>query len=362
MEHSTKAIYNALRFRAKTSHADEIAVKTQNMAWSIRNWRDVPLEVLFQELQELGYNLNKEIFRHYAEECDSPEELLGLFLKDNGESAHATQDEYEDRLYLTLFELWRRLLPERPSISILCDALDEAIFQYDTVLECSHEVIQNALEPILQLLKANVDNGVPPKAAFDAIIPHSSHDIPRFLADYLLDLIDQAVSNQVLINEAEDLVEQLEPYIGSSPWFMLVQAKLLAFRYDEEALNFVKRALALVLQQQKQEASFYIEALGVVRFFDNLQLVETLIELSFNALTCWEDLLQLAEELSHFALVNDAEKSEKQLDDYLDRVEASKELKKPFASTHPFVRELIRLGEECVKSIAAEDGNLTSRN
>lgn len=365
MEQGTKAIYNSLRFRA---HANETISSMPPsthpvFSWKTRNWRELSLETLFKELKELGCNLNKDSFRHYAEVCDSPEELFSLLLRDGGgEIEQEENHENEDKLYLLLLELWRRLLPEYPSLPIICDNLDEAIFQYDTVMDCGYQVVQQALEPIFQLLQSNVDEGISPKEAFEAIVPYCAHDIPRFLADYILDLIDQSASDSTFFQQAEELVEQVEPYIASSPWFLLVKAKILALSYNEEALKLVRQALSAIVQQTKQEPTFYIEALGVVRFFDELQLTETLIEMTFNALNDWDDLLQLAEELSHLALVNDVEQIEARLDAYLDRVECSPEITKPFTSKHAFVKELIHLAEECVKTIALMGGKPTNRS
>ncbi|GAG66688.1 unnamed protein product, partial [marine sediment metagenome] len=118
MELQPKALYNLLRMNAE----QDPSLKLQ--PWKIADYRAMNEETLFAELSALGFDLGRERFLEVAEQCDTPEQLTGYFV---GE----VDPEEEDRAYLLFFELWRRFVPERPSLSIFCDELDHHIRDFD---------------------------------------------------------------------------------------------------------------------------------------------------------------------------------------------------------------------------------------
>ena len=155
MKLQTKAIYNLLRYAGEQP--------TDVEPWGLENLREPSLEELFQKLSRLGISLDKHSFGSFAEECDTPEELAELLLEDEADLKR------QDEAYLLLFEIWRRLLPERQSLSIFCDELDHRIFLYDSGALGSDEPIQDILANLQEVLEENLDKGESAGAIFKAI-------------------------------------------------------------------------------------------------------------------------------------------------------------------------------------------------
>ena len=105
----TKALYNLIRFNVQEDGS------IPHEPWAVEDLRPLPEETLFSRLGKLGIALDRARFVQFSEGCDTPEDLTDLLLDD------AADEKMHDPIYLLLFELWRRFLPERPSLSIFCD-------------------------------------------------------------------------------------------------------------------------------------------------------------------------------------------------------------------------------------------------
>lgn len=221
-----KAIYNLLRLNAREDPSLQVE------PWALEDLRSIELEQLWKKLTVLGVRLEKESFLHYAEECDSPEQLAELIVDEN------QAPEIFDRIYLLLFEAWRRLLPERPSLSIFCDELDAQIDLYDMSVLNSDEHIQDGLANLLEILEEHIDAGMNPQKAFVSVSEYCANDLESFLFDYISDLLDQ---NNTLY--ASELLEEFNPYISHSPGFLFLQARLLSFTDIKEANRNIKALL-----------------------------------------------------------------------------------------------------------------------
>jgi hypothetical protein len=211
----TRALYNLLRLNGERE---------------VEDLRPVATDELFSRLQRYGIQIEQAAFTQFAEECQSPEELTELLLPDEGEE--------EDAVYLILFELWRRILPEKPSLSIFCDELDHRIALYDQGVEESDELIQEALVNLLEVLDQNVDAGADPQEVFSAISDYCAHDLETFLFDYILDLLD---SENCL--SASELIEGYSHYIQEPLWFDFLRARLLSFTDEKAAQIAIQRIL-----------------------------------------------------------------------------------------------------------------------
>src|SRR4051812_28437996 len=108
-----KALYNLLRMH----WLNNPNVKVE--AWQIEDYRNLTLKILFDRLRQFSIHLDSESFIAYAEECETPEELAESFIGDRHLSI-----EQEDLIYLLVFELWRRLVTHKLSLSIFCNDLD----------------------------------------------------------------------------------------------------------------------------------------------------------------------------------------------------------------------------------------------
>lgn len=221
-----KALYNLLRLNARQNQP----VKAE--PWALEDLRTIAIEQLWRKLTNLKISIDKDSFLRFANECDSPEQLADLLVDEN------QPPEAYDRLYLILFELWRRLLPERPSLSIFCDELDHRIDLYDSESVVSDEHIQDGLANLLEILEEHVDLGMPPKKAFSSVSEYCANDLESFLFDYITELLDQ---NNTLY--ALELLEEFTPYISELSRFHFLEARLLSFTDIKEANRKMKALL-----------------------------------------------------------------------------------------------------------------------
>lgn len=234
----TKAIYNLLRINAK----EDPSLKVE--PWVLEDLHSLPLEVLFSRLKKKGISLEKASFLQFAEESDSPEELAELLLPEGLEPAE------QDRLYLLLFELWRRLVPERPSLSIFCDELDRWIERFDTDLIDSDEPMQDALANLVDILEEHVDAGLKPHEAYARISEYCAHDLELFLYDYMSNLIDEENPKYAM-----ELLESFAPALPHSLRFRLLGARLSTEPAESN------RLLKEVVEHPKADLALLFEAL-----------------------------------------------------------------------------------------------------
>ncbi|NGX63188.1 MAG: hypothetical protein KR126chlam6_00595 [Candidatus Anoxychlamydiales bacterium] len=210
MQLQTKALYNLVRFTSHYNPSQKVK------KWQSENLRDLDDKKLFEKLKKFNLNLDKETFLQYGSQIDSPEELAELI-------AAELENEDKDQIYLVLFELYRRFLSDKRSLSIFCDELDHQIFLYDTHQLKNDELLQNALDNLKNILDSSFDLGTPQKKAFKHLLQYLAHDLDNFLFDYIHDQID--AQNEVY---AFDLVDGFYPYIEKNLWFDFLKAKLLA--------------------------------------------------------------------------------------------------------------------------------------
>jgi hypothetical protein len=188
----TKAIYNLLRL----NRAKDLSVQAE--PWALEDLRALGLEELFARLRERNVALDKGLFVQFAEPCDTPEQMTDVLVSDE------LSEEERDPVYLLIFEAWRRLTPEKPSLSIFGDELDHRIALYDQGSPDSDELVQEGLDHFLEVLEENTDT----EGVFALIAEHCAHDLEGFLRDYIAELVDEGHS--VYANE---LIEGFSPYM-----------------------------------------------------------------------------------------------------------------------------------------------------
>jgi hypothetical protein len=265
----TKALYNLLRLNA----AEDATVDAE--PWALENLREIPEEELFARLKNKGIELDIHTFLQFTETTDTPEGLSEILLSDIAE------EKEQDALYLIIFELWRRLLPERPSLSIFCDELDYQIALYDQNPKMSDEHIQDCLANLIEILDENVDTGVEPGEIFVSISNFCAHDLESFLYDYIADLLDNG--SQLY---ASELLEGFSPYINDPIWFNFLRARLISFTDIGKANAMIHQMIEedLPLDLLLEILSFLVEAgeheLFVATFKKILPLLKSEEELS----------------------------------------------------------------------------------
>lgn len=226
MELKGKALFNLLRISWMEDKTIEVK------PWQVEDLRDLNIEKLFFRLKQLGIILDEESFYLYAENCESPEELL--------ECVWIEEEELEGReqTYLLVFELWRRLLPEKLCLSVFCDELDQLIELYDSGELEDEELLQKALAILEDVLDDSTDKEGDPKKVFRELALYCAHDLERFIADYILDLI--AEKNETY---ASELIDEFHDYVRNTRRFDFLRARLIALSDLEESNLIYGRVL-----------------------------------------------------------------------------------------------------------------------
>ncbi|MES2344545.1 MAG: hypothetical protein V4494_01210 [Chlamydiota bacterium] len=221
-----KALYNLLRYNWLSDSSLEV------QPWQIEDLRKVSIEELLIRLEKLEVPLDQEKFLMYAENAHTPEELVDcLFVKEDDPSGF-------DQCYLLLFELWRRLLPDKQSLSIFCDELDERIAFYDENESADDELVQTSLEELEDILDENVDHGEDPQEVFSVISSYCAHDLESFLYDFIVEQID--AENEMY---ASELVEGFYEYVADQRWFTFLRVILFSKAAPSEAKIMLSRLL-----------------------------------------------------------------------------------------------------------------------
>jgi len=246
METRGRALYNLIRM----NWLEDPSLPVE--PWQVEDYRSIPTEELLIRLSELGIPLDQEHFLLYAEEAASPEDLTEtLWIDEN-------MDKF-DQAYLIVFELWRRLLLGKQSLSIFCDQLDHLISLYDQDQLENEDELGDILTELERILDENADQGVEPHLLFKEISLYCAHDLESFIYDFAAEEIDH---DQNL--NASEIIEGFSPYISDQDWFEFLQLRLLASTDPDEA----ETMLARIIEEQKDQPDFEL-MLEIARFLVN---------------------------------------------------------------------------------------------
>ena len=178
MEVERRALYNLLRMSWR------LDPKIQVEPWQIADYRSLTTQQLFALLNQHGIRIDQASFMAFAEENDTPEEFAEALRPDE------LDPKSQDKLYLIIFELWRRLKPEKPSLSILCDELDHQLIHMTKKRSRVLNPLKCVLANLLEVLNENVDQGIKPKQAFKFVSEGCAHNVEDFLYDFISELLD----------------------------------------------------------------------------------------------------------------------------------------------------------------------------
>lgn len=286
----TKALYNLLRFNVKDDPS------TPHEPWAVEDLRILSLEDLFRRLKKESIVLDRSQFVEFAESAETPEDLAEILLNE------AEDLKQQDRAYLIIFELWRRLLPERVSLSVFCDELDHLIDLYDRKKLGSDEPIQDVLANLKDVLEENVDAGGKPRDVFAAIEEDCAHDLESFLYDYIADLL--VTGNHYY---ASELIDSFSSFVPEPLWFKILSARLLAFTDPVEANGKIRELL-----KQDLELPLLMEALRFLSKAGDKELLVQAIEKTIPLLETeeeFQEVLQIASDFYRLLDQDDLEKS-----------------------------------------------------
>lgn len=300
MEFQTKALYNLLKF----NFYNDRTIKCE--PWQIEDLKTLKTEKLFEKLSALGIAIDKKHFILYAENCDSPEELTDLLIVDNEATI------YHDQIYLIIFELWKRLLPDKPSLSIFCDELDTVIHLYDKREPKTEELLQDLLSSLQDILEEHVDKGKDPKAVIRLISTYLAHDLERFLYDYITDQIDNDNDSY-----ATELIEGFYPYLKNLKWFDFLRMRIVA-KGDVLLANDILENLLEKLQEFP-DLDLQIEMLKSMIERGDPELFIKLSALTLKVLKTEGDFLEFLEILADFYRCLDMEENDRLIQKIIDK-------------------------------------------
>lgn len=241
-----RALYNLLRMNWLSEPT--LVVDT----WQVEDYRLLPIAVLFNRLKEFNICLDQISFTGYAYECDSPEDLTDHLVGDRDFSLPQ-----EDQVYLIVFELWRRLVSEKPSFSIVCNELDYQINLYDEHQLNDPLALQNALTKFAQMLDENADEGIPSKDVLNLISNYCANDIETFLYDFISEQIE--VGNEAYVRE---LLDEFRSHFKGDKWFKLIEIRLS----DPVNHKFSQRVIEEIVEENLngEDLGFNLEFLAIL--------------------------------------------------------------------------------------------------
>jgi hypothetical protein len=278
-------------------------------SWQVEDYRAMPLDQLFERLEDRHIRLNKSSLSAFADTVDNPEDLAETLLHDSTQEMAV-----QDQIYLIIFELWRRLLPEKQCLSILCDEIDHQIHLYDQRQITNNEGITDVLADLQVVLDENTDVGADPQDAFDCINSGCANDIESFLNDFISDQIDDCNYSY-----ATELLEGFGSYLPDSKWFELLRARLVAVSNPSEANLIVKELIDG--KNPDPDLEFDLEVLSFLISVGERETFERLLKQSVDLLKVEEDFQALVSISSDFYHRLDEEEIEKSLQSILEQRE-----------------------------------------
>jgi len=282
MQLQKKAAYNLVQLNLEELLKEEEAGFPYHLdEWQKENFRDYSESRLFHDLVNRGIHLDRIAFEQRAKEFDTPEQMAESIAE------HIDNSLVKDHAYLLIFELWRRFLPEKQTLSLACDEFDYLIKLYDMKELKEMTPMIDQLDLLRRILEENVDAGLDPKEAFAQVESHSANGIEDFLYDYILDLISEGD-----FEYAGDLIRGFYPYIRDPRWFDFLKARSLCLTDPEEGLEKLEN----VIQDDEHPANVELN-LEMLAFLANSGNQPLFVELAKPTLS----ILQVEEDLTDFS-------------------------------------------------------------
>lgn len=299
MELERRALYNLLRM----TWLQDPSTKVES--WQVEDYRQLPTDAIFDRIDKLGIALDNISFLSNAEIVDSPEALTDLLLEDTDLDLAD-----QDQAFLLIFELWRRLLPEKLCLSIFCDELDHQIFLFDEGNQ-EAELMQDLIANLQIILDENTDQGVDPTAIFTLVSTNCANDIENFLYDFISEQIDDEN-----IGYASELVEGFESYLENNSWFELLKIRLLNLSDPETAKTALKKLVQKASKQEDLEFNFEILSF-VSRGGDNGDF-HKIVKITVPLLETEEDFQDLLTLCADYYRLLDQDEKENEIDSILE--------------------------------------------
>ncbi len=294
MQAERRALYNSLRIHWLSDPSLEVS------DWQVEDYRSMSLEALFDRLKQNQIHLDRTSFLAFAEDVESPEDLTDHLVVDT-----SLNDTEEDRIYLIIFELWRRLVPEKRCLSIFCDELDHQIYLYDTDQITNLEPLEDVLDSLKQILDENVDEGIDPQDVFSSICLACAHDVEGFLYDFICAQMDE--DNHAYASELFDSFQDYLHDLKRREWLHI----RILFLSDPETANQLLEKLVKKTATDN-DLDFHFDLLSLLVQEGEKGLFVTLAKHTLNHLqteTDFQDLLALCADYYHCLDYDQAEQA-----------------------------------------------------
>ena len=329
MIYQGRALYNLLQMNIKHNSTMEVE------QWQVESYRELSPWELFQRLEKNEIFISEENFLLYVEECDSPEDLADcLYLEENYEK--------HEQVYLSVFELWRRLAPHKQSLSLFVDEFDHLIEQYEEGnLEIEDE-LQATLAHFQTILDDNIDEGGEAKEGYRFFSTFSCHDLNTFIYEYTAHQID--AENETY---ASELLEGFYPYIDNVRWFDLLRIRLVNVADPEEGKIMVERLLTQL--KEEPELNLLFETLHYLIYVEEAEQFQMAYSQALDGVKTQKDLQELLVLTAEYFNAIEKEKEEVLVNKLLDN-HKGKDLQETIAHNEASLEMLRNLAIPLIKS------------
>lgn len=293
-----RALYHSLRVNWQLDPTLRV------QAWQVEDYRKIPLEELFSRLNHLGVSLDYAQFIALSEAEETPEDLAETLLPD-----HVEDQETADQIYLICFELWRRCLSEKQTLSLFCDEWDYQIDLYEEGRLERQEGLDDAIGKFINLLEEAEDQRQDPKMLYRSVNQGCAHDLEAFLYDFAKAQVEEHNSSY-----AEEIVEAFLPYVEEKRWFNLLKIEILSENEPEAALKLIHQMLKEC--QAQNDLEFNLEFLAFLAHHQDEKAFFQLFKIIAPSLQIEEDfwdLLSSCESYFHFKDLEEKEEKVKVL-------------------------------------------------
>ena len=323
MDIQKRALYNSLRMNWLLDPSLKVD------SWQVENYREMSIPFILSALEKFNIRFTKELFAAFAEDFDSPEELVEEILSE-GEF----NPEDEDHIYLLFFELWRRIETDKPCLSVFCDELDYQIFLFDNHKTQNPEDIEDSISNLHVILNENIDNGCDPLEILQFINQGCANDIEAFLYDY----IEEQIENQNF-SYAIELIDNFIDFVDEEKWFDLLQVRVLSHTDPEGASILIEQLVKEA--EDEDDLEFNLEVLAEMVKDGNIEIFISLLINTSELLETEENFQDLLTICIDYYGCRDLENQEEKLQQLL-----TKRLdKNPNAKFNPHDEDLFKLME-----------------
>lgn len=319
MHYKGRSLYNLLQMNWKKNPQLDVE------GWQVEDYRALSLEELFSRLEAFQIFLDQDHFVLYAEESDSPEDLTDVLYLEKDFAAH-------EKIFLCLFEIWRRLSPHKQSLSLFCDELDHLIEEYEEGNMEHEEDLQESLVSLQKILDDNVDEGGDAQEGFEMLSRFSCHDLEVFIYEYVAHQLD--MENDLY---ASELLEGFYPYIQNRLWFDFLRIRVVAAADLEEANIMTQRMIETL--REDLDIHLLFEIMHFLAFIgENEQFVQS-FNIAVENLETEDDLHELLNVLTDYFDCADKEKEEETIRQILEERQ-KKDPSEPIDSDDELLAEL----------------------